>query len=188
MDKLPPTTPLSPFADLPHAPSRGPSTAPPFPIADPSPGPPAPPRERLTTPTFYFADPPPGHAPRTSGDFLALLNGEALACFASMNSEALACLCLTRVSYPGQMVSYADRLMLVDKVVRLVVALDTSGPSPHYQPPAQTPLWSVSHSLYTGRPHPRASTRPLAPPRHLPRPLGTTSVPCRRIEPSDSLR
>ena len=48
-----------------------------------------------------------------------------------------------------------------------VVALDTSGPSPNHQPPAQTPLRSVSHSLYTGRPHTRAATRPLAPPRHL---------------------
>jgi hypothetical protein len=56
-----------------------------------------------------------------------------------MNGEALACLCLTQMSYPGQMMSYADRLMSVDMVVRFV-ALDSSGPSPNYQPPAQTPL------------------------------------------------
>jgi len=42
-----------------------------------------------------------------------------------------------------------------------------SGPSPNHQPPAQTSLWSVSQSLYTGRPHTRAATRPIAPPRHL---------------------
>ena len=43
------------------------------------------------------------------------------------------------------------------------------GPSPNHQPPAQTSLWSVSHSLYTGRSQTRAATRPLAPPRHLSR-------------------
>ena len=36
-----------------------------------------------------------------------------------MNGKALACLCLTRMSYPGQMMSYADRLMLVGMVVAL---------------------------------------------------------------------
>ena len=45
--------------------------------------------------------------------------------------------------------------------------MDTSGPSPNHQPPAQTSLRSVSHSPYTGRPNTRAATRPPAPPRHL---------------------
>ena len=85
---------------------------------------------------------------------------------ASMSGKALACLCLTRMSYPGQMMSYADRLILVDMLLRCcwLVAL---GPSPNHQPPAQTSLWSVPHSLYTGRPHTRAATRSPAPPRHL---------------------
>ena len=49
--------------------------------------------------------------------------------------------------------------------------------SPNHQPPAKTSFWFVPQSLYTGRPHTRAATRPPAPPRHLSRPLGTTSVP-----------
>ena len=57
------------------------------------------------------------------------------------------------------------------------MALGGSGPSPNHQPPAQTSLWPVSHSLYTGRPYFRAATRPLAPPHHPSCPLGTTSVP-----------
>ena len=47
------------------------------------------------------------------------------------------------------------------------MALGSPGPSPDHQPPAQTSLWSVSQSLYTGRPHTRAATRPPAPSRHL---------------------
>ena len=69
--------------------------------------------------------------------------------------------------------------MVDRKGVLGLVALDGLGLSPNQQPPAQT-LWSVSQSLYTGRPHTSAATRPLAPPRHLSRPLGTTSVPLDR--------
>ena len=55
----------------------------------------------------------------------------------------------------------------IKEVVWWVVALGSSGRTPNHQPSAQAPLWSVSHSPYTGRPHTRAATRPPAPPRHL---------------------
>ena len=50
------------------------------------------------------------------------------------------------------------------------MVLDVPGHSPNHQPPAQTSLCSVSQLFYSGRPHTRAVTRPLAPPRHLPHP------------------
>ena len=80
--------------------------------------------------------------------------------------KAVACL-----SSPGRLIRgvvHRHQTAVLGYIKEVVVSWWAAlGPSPNHQPPAQTSLWSVSHSLYTGRPHTRAATRPLAPPRHL---------------------
>jgi len=51
-----------------------------------------------------------------------------------MSSKAQACLRLTRISYSGQSVSNADRLMLVEKVMIGCCGVGWPGPLP--EPPA----------------------------------------------------
>ena len=92
---------------------------------------------------------------------------------------------LTRKAYPG--CSSHRTGGGYKEVVVSWWALGSSGRTPNHQPSIQTRVGSVSHSLYTGRPHTHAATRPLAPPSSLTPPRNDVSPmgQDRRIEPND---
>ena len=78
------------------------------------------------------------------------------------------------MSRPGELSGVVHRtkgVRVIDTEGVLGFGDGWSGPLP--EPPAAgtDPLLSVSQSIYTGRQHTRAATRPLAPPRRLPRRL-----------------
>ena len=116
---------------------------------------------------------------------VASMTGQALA----RAGKAGACL-----SSPGGLIRgvvHRHQTAVLGYIKEVVVCeVAALGPSPNHQPSIQTRVGSVSHSLYTGRPHTRAATRPLAPPSSLTPPRNDVSPmgQDRRIDPNDSPR